>query len=86
MEAALTSSEDQTGITIKLWKIIQNNQLNTSWREALYPQTDRRSPFTTIRLVGSAEAAGKAGLPQVAAEVPEGYSHGQGVTPETCGV
>ena len=67
-------------------EIIQNNQLNTSWREALHPQTHRRSPFTTIRLVGSAEAAGKAGLPQVAAEVPEGYSHGQGVTPETCGV
>ena len=42
-------------------KIILNNQLNTSWREALKPQTDGRSEFTMTRLVGSADVGERAG-------------------------
>ena len=35
VEATLTSSQDQSGITTKLWRITQNKELNGSEREAL---------------------------------------------------
>ena len=43
------------GITINYRKIILNNQLNTSYREALFLRTYRRNHVTTMRLVGSVE-------------------------------
>ena len=42
-------------ITTKLQRYHPDNQFNTSWREALYPRTERRNHFTTMRLRGCVE-------------------------------
>ena len=79
MEATLTSSQDQTGITTKL--IILTNQLKSSWRDALSPGTYRRNRITTSTRVGIAEKQRAGWVPQAAAEVLEGYFSGCGGVP-----
>ena len=57
MEATLPLLRINQELQLNCREIILNNQLNSSWREALSPRTDRRNNFTTMRLIGSVEEA-----------------------------
>ena len=66
MEAAQSSSQDKTRFTTKQYRNHPEEPTEQYLERSLYPRTDRRNHFFTMRLVGSPE------------EVQEGWlgSHG----------
>ena len=75
------SSQDQSVITTNLEKIIQNNQLNTNCTEkpCNYGQTEETIHHNVTGRECGRGTKGLAGIPWVAAEVPEGYDRARGL-------
>ena len=88
METTLTSSQDQSGITTKLWRN-HLEQTTEQQRERSLITTDRQKKQLEHNLTGrecGGDVRGLAGHPQMAAEILEGYLSNQLDPPEKCGV
>ena len=85
VEATVTSSQNQSGITTKLQR---DHPEESTKLQCLITKHRQKKPLHHNKTdrQGRASARGLVGLPQEAAEVPEEYFSGWGVPPEKCGV
>ena len=88
MEFTLTSSQDQSGITTKLWRN-HPEQTTEQQQERGLITSDRQQNQLQHNLIdreSGRDVRGLPGQPKVAAEALEGYLSGWLDPPEECGV